>query len=135
MRPDATSSGSTVTETTTVTDSEGKKQTFYKSVTNIKQSWQQLGRRSKIFLLVYGAGALLNFSFDTYNGGLQSLIEHRKRINQSQTPRFETEWEAVRAGCARGSFERFWRGIFWPGSLASNVMPAVVLRLNPPPQK
>lgn len=132
-RPEkAAVSGNTVTESTTIVDADGKKQTFYKTVTNVKQTWQQMSRRSKIFLAAYGCAALVNMSFETYNSGKQSLLEHRKRVNTNySSPLYNSEWEAVRRGCAAGSFERFWRGVLWPCSIVSNIMPNVILFLNP----
>ncbi len=51
------------------------------------------------------------------------------------TDKIKSEWDAVKYGAKHKSFERLYNSIIWPISTAENIIPAVVLALNPSPVK
>lgn len=46
-------------------------------------------------------------------------------------PPINTEWEAVKYGAYVNSGERLWNSIVWPVKLIENLVPWLVLTLNP----
>lgn len=91
---------------------------------------KQLPVPVKFSSLVYlGVAFGYNF-FNAYVDAEQALIKYRnggyhgyKTIN--------SDWDAVKFGASENSIQRLWNSLTWPVSIAENIMPWIVLKLNP----
>jgi len=126
----AKSSGETTIEATTIIDGKGQKTTLYKKITNMKQTWSRLSPWTRRFIWGYLAVGAVDMFYNTYNSGKSELLIHRQKLGKSL---YQNDWDAVSYGCRKDSADRFFSSLFWPTSIYSNVMPHIVLGLNPPP--
>ena len=53
------------------------------------------------------------------------------RENKLDEPSVKNEWDAVKYGANMNLGERFWNSILWPITVANNIVPWVVLAMNP----
>jgi len=120
--------GETTIESTTTIDEKGQKTTLYKQITNMKHTWSNLSPMTRRFVYGYLAVGAIDMFYQTYNSGTSELLSFRQKPNHHKN-----EWEAVKYGCSKDSGERFFSSLFWPTSIYSNIMPHIILRLNPPP--
>jgi hypothetical protein len=90
-------------------------------------TFSRLSSAQKQALGLYFAGAVLFNVSQTFNNGQESLVQHRTHKDRSK---FASDWEAVYAGCQKDGFSIFWRSLIWPVSIASQVVPSLVLFLN-----
>ncbi|MCZ6910747.1 MAG: hypothetical protein O7C56_07520 [Rickettsia endosymbiont of Ixodes persulcatus] len=107
-----------------------------------------MSTKQKIGLGAYGFCVTSSFLVATYNDGKDELLKsrtvHNKYINDPETrysykyindpeTRYRLDWEAVRKGCSDKPFVNFWESVIFPFTLISNVMPRLVIALNPIP--
>jgi hypothetical protein len=133
------------TETTTTTSSaqhqhqqQGTVKMMVSRVIKVTQSWSSLSPRTRLLIGCYAGGFAVHELVSSYGAGKEALEAHRLKQEQhasnkgsgSSLPN-KTEWEAVRAGCREGGWERFWDSLVFPATLASKLMPHVVIWLNP----
>jgi hypothetical protein len=73
----------------------------------------------------------------TYVDAKNYLNKYRSgEINKSKHNEEEdikSEWDAVKFGAQYNAFKRLYDSIIWPISVAENIIPTIVLALNPPP--
>ncbi len=53
-------------------------------------------------------------------------------ISDYQKNHIKTDWDAVKYGANSRCLERLWDSIVWPITSIKNLVPAIVLMLNPP---
>jgi len=127
--------GETTIESSEVINTDGTKQTIFKRITNVRETWSNLSMRSKILIFGYVFGGSVNMFYNTYNNGKIALLEYRKNPSSIKFNGLTvtSEWAAVSFGCKRHSFENFLNSLIWPQTIFSNIMPTIVLALNPDP--
>jgi hypothetical protein len=107
--------------------------------TRIVRSWNRMGRGKKIFIGCYLGVAGGRFMMETYDDGKKELIKHRDLLNNP--PKYssgllhQNEWEAVKYGCSNNMGDNFFESLVFPWTIASNLMPGVVLWFNPEVKK
>lgn len=94
---------------------------------NVIERLNKMSPRAKMFCSVYLAGATTYQLVSTYNAGKSALL-HLRSQNTRVTP--DEEWKMVAEACGENQFCRFLNAITWPASLASHVVPKVVITLN-----
>lgn len=72
---------------------------------------------SKIYLLKYREGNL-----------------HEIGVNSKQIDDIRNDWDAVKYGATNNALDRLWDSLVWPITSITNIVPAVVLALNPRPK-
>ncbi len=53
-------------------------------------------------------------------------------IDNYQKKQIKTDWDAVKYGANYRCLERLWDSIVWPITSITNLVPSIVLMLNPP---
>ncbi len=53
-------------------------------------------------------------------------------ITDNEKKEIKTDWDAVKFGANSRCLERLWDSIVWPITGITNLVPAIVLMLNPP---
>jgi hypothetical protein len=77
----------------------------------------------------------------SYKNSKNFLIHYRtNKLAELDLPEYEktkikSEWDAVKYGAGYMFYDTFWCSIIWPISIASDIMPTIVLLINPPPPK
>lgn len=122
VRRNTTSTISSTAETT----SDGKK-TFYEKI-NIVKHIREMSTTKKIVFgtwFVLGSGYYISA---TYHDGREELANLRR---YSKTPpTYDEELHAVRRGCAKNSYDNFWRGVIIPYTFFNDTIPYLVLKCN-----
>lgn len=84
---------------------------------------------------------LLNYNiFGTYVDSkiyLQKYREgklHELGINGRQLDEIRNDWDAVKYGAKANALNRLWDSLVWPITSITNIVPAIVLVLNPRPK-
>lgn len=107
--------------------------------TRIVRNWNRMGRGKKIFIGCYLGVAGGRFMMETYDDGKKELIKHRDLLNNppkySSGLRHLNEWEAVKYGCSNNMWDNFFESLVFPWTIASNLIPGVVLWFNPEVKK
>jgi len=98
----------------------------YYTVTKIVQNFKHLSPRTKIFFGVYAGLVFAHNTFTNYNIGKIALLDYR-----NDNGRTKSEFETVKDAVCEGSFSRLLSSFVFPYTLVSDVMPGVVLYLNP----
>jgi hypothetical protein len=63
---------------------------------------------------------------------MTSFIEYRQhKLMQFEKNVVKSDWDAVKYGASVKCLERFWDSILWPITLTNNIIPFLVLTLNP----
>ena len=77
----------------------------------------------------YGAYVDATIYLKKYREGkLREFINNDYSFNK-----IKNDWDVVKFGAGVHFFERLWDSVIWPVKLITNVVPAIVLLLNPPP--
>lgn len=94
--------------------------------------WSTMSRNQKLGLGVFVSGGVGYNMFHTYNSGKEELFRHRSEMKNTRlgNKKYETEWDAVYAGCTKDSWTVFYKSLIWPVSIASQVVPSMVMWLN-----
>lgn len=81
-------------------------------------------------------GCLLGYNiFGTYVDSKIYLKKYRtKSLNYYESKNVNNEWDAVKYGASINALNRLWDSLIWPVTCITNIVPAVVLMLNPPPK-
>ena len=119
------------TSTTRVVQESSSHGVTWLTETVSRLRYSRLSSAQRKALWGYFGGAGLYNGAQTFNNGQQALVQHREqnKASASRSP-FATDWEAAYEGCRKDSFAVFWRSLIWPLSIASQVMPSLVLLLN-----
>jgi hypothetical protein len=88
------------------------------------QTFSRMSRGKKIFLGVYGILATGGFAMSVHNDGREELLKHRSRTKKDM---FDSDWDAVKYGCERDLGFNFFRSLFFPYTILSDMMPHIVL--------
>ena len=103
------------------------------SLSKILVTFGQLLPQIRWSSLLYITGGIGYNIFGTYVDSKLYLQKYRNgTINESSVT---NEWEAVTYGAGEHAFCRLWDSIFWPIILVTNIIPLIVLTLNPPTPK
>jgi hypothetical protein len=81
---------------------------------------------------LYLAGVVACNAAGAYQDALIALREHRRKGLSSDS---RDEWVAARKGAYADGHARFWRSLVWPATAGLNVVPNIVLMLNPLPPR
>jgi hypothetical protein len=143
--------GESVEEILTQLEKDGKTYFKLETVTSTNK---------KRFLYVYAGLASVCYIGKTYNDGKQELLKYRKSLlalpitnlsnkdntyndskqellklpsassitNKDNT--YNDEWNAVRTGCTKNSWDNFWDSLIFPVKAIDNLVPSFVMMLN-----
>lgn len=117
----------------TETIKNGQKDVFVTSITKITSTWDSIGLFNKKLLLAYALMGCVYTTYESYNEGKARLLEYRAGRNLDS--KINTEWDAVKRGCSVGAWNGVFGAIVWPLRIGSSIMPHLILKLNPPPEK
>lgn len=81
--------------------------------------------------LTYAAFIMLSFTISTYNDGKQALHNHRIHSNNGVYGSEKEDFSETWIGCRKNMWENFFDGVFFPWHMVSNVVPYMVLKMNP----
>lgn len=109
----------------------GVKSTFQN--TQIIQTWSSMSRFSKCSIGIYTLFVTGTFITTLYRDGKRGLNSHRGLIRSQKTPKFENEYDAVWYNMH--PFSSFWESITFPFTAVSNVMPWIIVTMNPDTSK
>lgn len=83
---------------------------------------------------VYLGSLLLYNAVGAWNDAKNKLIQYREnKLKEYEKKNITDEWTAVKYGANENSGERFFNSIIWPVKTITNLIPFMVLQLNPPP--
>jgi len=127
--------GKTVQETVSVENlSKDNTQIIKKTFTVVSESFNMLPPFWRRCIYVYMGAATVSLGVATYNDGKVALMSYRQdrkdaaRLNLREE---KNEFGAVYKGCRANGWGNFASACVWPKDLFSNIMPSVVLLLNP----
>ncbi len=100
--------------------------THYEKITQIKTYWNNMNPYMKRGLICYSSLTFICYAIYSYQDGKQALFNIR---NKNPSCSSSDEWKAIRFGIK--SLDNFVSALFFPFSIASKVMPAVILFMNP----
>ncbi len=113
---------------TTIIENSVKNGAKVSTITQITKTWTELSRTKKIGCGIYALFATLGFMFATYNDGREELIKRRSRRDVCLK---EKDWQYVKDACTNNIFTNIFESIVFPFTFASNIMPKIVMWLNP----
>lgn len=116
-----------IIKTREVVDKEG-----FLTKTRIVQFYSKLSYRSKYAMWGYFGGVLIHNLFSSYNVGRKALINHRlenSAVNNTTVEK-QQEFEAVKSAISKNSFKRFFSSLVFPYTIASEMVPNIVVALN-----
>jgi len=70
--------GRAIIKNAKIINKNGKKETIYERITNIRETWSNLSPQKKSLIYVYILGGAINVCYNTYNNGKIMLLEFRK---------------------------------------------------------
>jgi hypothetical protein len=98
------------------------------TITSVAETWNGLGNSVKIGLITYTVCTMFGFMLSTYNDGKEELV---KRRNDRNAYNKKDDWISVKKACKQHVFKNFVDSIIFPFTIVSNIMPKIVLWLNP----
>lgn len=102
--------------------------------TRIVKTWDRLSIRTRACIASYLTVLFGHYSYLIYEDGKTRLINYR---NTSKTHNdisgLYSEWDAVKLGCNTRPGLRFVESLVFPYTVVTNLMPRMVLWLNPAP--
>ncbi len=120
--------GTTGSTDTTIIENSVKNGAKVSTITQITKTWTELSKTKKIGLGVYALCAAFGFMFATYNDGRDELI--KRRDCRDVYPKIK-DWDGVKYACTSNIFTNLFESIVFPFTFASNIMPKIVIWLNP----
>jgi hypothetical protein len=101
------------------------------SINRIHVFVKEMPRPIQLCSLLYIASILGYNCAHAYSCSKQYLAKFRaRRLTQQEEKLIKDEWDAVKYGATHKSLERLWNSIIWPISIAENIIPWIVLKLN-----
>lgn len=92
--------------------------------------WSTIAYISCLFCYnVSGAYVDAKHYLNKYRSGEISMLKNNGENE------IKSEWDAVKFGAQNNTFKRLWDSFIWPISIAENIIPTIVLALNPSPVK
>ncbi len=82
----------------------------------------------KYIFVIYVVCAMISFLYAIYSDGKTGLYKYRTNANQFQTIYYD-EYAAIKGNM--NVHHNFWESIIFPYTLFSNVMPFIIIWLNP----
>ena len=108
---------------------------------NLFVTFKQLPDAVRLSTKLY-FGCLLGYNIvGTYLDSKMYLEKYRTRrlvdldLSTNQIENIKTEWDAVKYGANSRALERLWDSIVWPVTTIKNIVPAIVLMMNPGPRR
>ena len=128
---------------------------------SVVEKFSNMSTFSKFSILGYSGFVIGTFALSAYRDGKKGLLNHReevRKIRELETERkkpslpnydpsvfpitanviprkttFKTEYDAVWYNL--NAFNNFWNSLFFPWDWITNIMPYIVIKLNPPPKE
>lgn len=95
--------------------------------------FKQLPRPIQLSTYVYIGSLLLYNCIGAWVDAKNKLIQYREnKLTQYEKKEIKDEWTAVKYGANENSVERFFNSVIWPVKTITNLIPFIVLQLNPP---
>jgi hypothetical protein len=95
-------------------------------------SLKKLSKGKKIFLTGYFFSGVFTYCTFIYTDGKSHLLKERKNAKiQNRILGIDQEWNIVKEGCARNTMRRLFQSIFFPYIVFQNIIPSLILKLNP----
>ena len=96
---------------------------------------QTLPTPIKISTLCYFSFSIGYCAQGSYSDSKKYLSMYRNNeLNESDNyavTKIKSEWDAVKYGAYVNFGERLWSSLIWPYSISTNIVPIIVLMLNP----
>jgi len=89
--------------------------------------YNELSKSKQILITSYIASILMYNLYSSYVNSKNKLIKYRN----NELSEIKNEWHAVKFGASEKFISRFLKSLIWPITLCSDIIPAVVLALNP----
>lgn len=81
----------------------------------------------KLSTIIYITSSIFYTGYMSYNDGVKEL----RLYNESKVSSpYLNELDAIKNGCSKNSFDHFIKGITFPYSIISEVIPYVILKIN-----
>ena len=111
---------------------DGKTTYLKETITTLKNSWSHTSPLKKKIVYGYLLGSIVDNGYGSYQSGRNALEEFRNDPTKYPDRRVKTDWQAAYYGCSSEICSRFFESLVWPISIASRVMPSMIIWLNPP---
>lgn len=92
--------------------------------------FSNLSKPIKFTSFAYVGCLILYNSFCAYGDAKNELIAYRTDKLEKDKD-INSEWEAVKCGASKNFPRRFFNSMIWPVTMCSDIVPFIVLRLNP----
>lgn len=90
--------------------------------------FNQLPKPVKYSTIAYLGTLVLYNGISTYMNSKETLKSHRQKVHKKY---FVSDWDAVKYGAQENFGKRLVDSILWPVTSIQNLIPYVVLKLNP----
>jgi len=85
---------------------------------------------------IYIGSLLLYYCIGAWFNAKNKLIQYREnKLDFFEKEHIKDEWSAVKYGAYHNFIERIYESLFWPVKIITNIIPFMVLQLNPPSTK
>ncbi len=93
--------------------------------------FKNMSKPFKYGSIFYFIGIIGYNSFYSYSNSKEYLNKYREiKLTSDESKNIKSEFDAVEYGCSNNFGPRFFMSIVWPISLANNIIPSIVLKLN-----
>ena len=93
--------------------------------------FKNMSKPFKYGSIFYFVGIVGYNSFYSYSDSKEYLNKYRKNnLTSDESKEIQSEFDAVKYGGSKDFAPRFFASIVWPISLANDIIPSVVLKLN-----
>ena len=96
---------------------------------------QRLPNPVKYSTAIYISCAVGYNAVGTYYDSKAYLQKFRSNLLEEHEKRIKTDWDAVKYGANAHFWDRFINSWIWPLTTIKNIIPIIVLEMNPPPKK
>ena len=121
-------SSSTFFSRETISDVNGVVTRVFTSVKDVVSD--NVGPKTKAVVALWIVCSVTSFCTAVYGDGRRALSAYRSAHEKLD---YSAEWETVSNACKSNTHKHFWDATILPYTIVSNVLPFVILRLNPPP--
>ncbi len=101
------------------------------SMNHIFVHFNNLNQSTINYGFIYIGFVLLYNCYEIYNNSVLYLNKYRnKELTSHEKTEIHDDWTAVKYGSQQNLFQNLWNSIIFPITIASNIIPYIVLLLN-----
>ena len=99
--------------------------------TNPARTCPMLKHLKKHFAPLYLGVSVFSYCYYTYQDGTAALTDYRSGLLANKMPNLTSDWEAIKFGSNERAFYNFYRSVFFPKDILTNLTMKLVSTTNP----